>query len=52
MALELTPELQVYFVGDKAHKLMKTNRSNANNYGYDDERGDPTTPLLLCSSHS
>jgi len=30
---------QVYFVGDKAHKLMKTS-SNSNNYGYDDERGD------------
>lgn len=30
---------QVWFVGDKAHKLMKTS-VNANNYGYDDDRGD------------
>jgi len=31
---------QVYFTGSNAHKLMKTNRSNSNNYGYDDDRGD------------
>jgi len=31
---------QVYFTGPNSHKLMKTNRSNSNNYGYDDERGD------------
>jgi len=31
---------KVYFTGSNAHKLMKTNRSNSNNYGYDDDRGD------------
>lgn len=31
---------EVWYLGNKANKLMNTKSSNSNNYGYDDDRGD------------